>query len=197
MVCSLHFVVSKYYTFLQRCKFQACPSHLLRNFSGIFGRMGVHVCVWRSWEREGSSGNKESLRVLCAWNLGLRNDYNSKPALRFLGLFAVDLLIRKHPWWPKVRYHEYGRETRANFRSFSRQLTLETELVVASAMMIFWMALLARGRVIFVPGAPAICWVESRETRGVAFEEKFYFCFLYLFFAISLLAVRISLLFYF
>ena len=63
-------------------------------------------------------------------------------------------------------------------------------------MMIFWMALLARGRVIFVPGAPAICWVESRETRGVAFEEQFYFCFLYLFFAISLLAVRISLLFY-
>ena len=72
----------------------------------------------------------------------------------------------------KSRYHEYGKETRANFRSFSRQLTLETELVVSSAMMVFWMALLARGRVIFVPGAPAFCWVESRETRGVAFEKR-------------------------
>ena len=55
-VCSLHFVQSKYYIFLERCKFQACPSHLLRNFSGIFVRMGVHVCVWRSWERKGEHG---------------------------------------------------------------------------------------------------------------------------------------------
>ena len=39
-------------------------------------------------------------------------------------------------------------------------------------MMVFWMALLARGRVIFVPGAPAICWVESRETRGEAFGKR-------------------------
>ena len=38
---------------------------------------------------------------------------------------------------------------------------METELVVSSAMMVFWMALFARGRDIFVPGAPAI-WVESR-----------------------------------
>ena len=49
---------------------------------------------------------------------------------------------------------------------------METELVVSSAMMVFWMALFARGRVIFVPGAPAICWVESRETRGEAFEKR-------------------------
>ena len=64
-----------------------------------------------------------------------------------------------------MRYHEYRRETIANLRSFSRQLTLETELVVSSAMMVFWMALFARGRDIFVPGAPAIS-VESRETSG-------------------------------
>ena len=39
-------------------------------------------------------------------------------------------------------------------------------------MMVFWIAVFARGRVIFVPGAPAICWVESRETRGVAIEKR-------------------------
>ena len=70
-------------------------------------------------------------------------------------------LDQKASLMTKSRYHEYGKETRANLRSFSRQLTLETELVVSSAMMVFWMALLARGRVIFVPGAPAICWVDN------------------------------------
>jgi len=139
------------------------------------------VCVEELGERRRARGINKRLRVVwkqeelaCAVCLKPRASkrLQFKPALRFLGLFAVDLLIRKHPWWPKVRYYEYTRETRANVRSFSRQLTLETELVVSSAMMVFWMALFARGRVIFVPGAPAICWVESSETRGVAFEKR-------------------------
>ena len=62
-VRSLHFVLSQYYIFLERCKFQACPSHLLRNFSGIFGRMGVHVCVCGGAGREKeSTGYKQTFK---------------------------------------------------------------------------------------------------------------------------------------
>ena len=53
----LFFRILRYYIFLERCKFQACPSHLLRNFSGIFVRMGVHVCVC---VRGGAGREKES-----------------------------------------------------------------------------------------------------------------------------------------
>ena len=83
-VFSLHFVQSKYYIFLERCKFQAYPSYLPRNLSGIFVRM-------YAWRGKKSTGYKKP------FNGRLETRKACKPALRFLGLFAVDFLIRKHP----------------------------------------------------------------------------------------------------
>ena len=47
---------------------------------------------------------------------------------------------------------------------------METELVVSSAMMVFWMALFARGRDIFVPGAqasprPSVGWSHVKHVE--------------------------------
>ena len=47
---------------------------------------------------------------------------------------------------------------------------METELVVSSAMMVFWMALFARGRDIFVPGAqasprPSVGWSHGKHVE--------------------------------
>ena len=157
------------------------------------------VCVEELGEKRRARGINKRLRVVwkqgklaCAVCLKPRASkrLQFKPALRFLGLFAVDFLIRKHPWWPKVRYHEYRRETRANFRSFSRQLTLETELVVSSAMMVFWMALFARARYIRsrCPGhLGGVTWntwrgntsrVSKRTVRTILFLfSVFIFCY--------------------
>ena len=167
----LIFGILRYYIFLERCKFQARPSHLLRNFSGIFVRMGVHVCVCGGAGREKeSTGYKQTFKgrletrkacVCCVLEISGLETTTIQTCTSLSWTLCCRFLDQKASLMTKSRYHEYGKETRANLRSFSRQLTLETELVVSSAMMVFWMALLARGRVIFVPGAPAICWVDN------------------------------------
>ena len=80
-------------------------------FSGIFqaflsGWVYMCVCVEELGERRRARGINKRLRVVwkqgklaCAVCLKSRASkrLQFKPALRFLGLFAVDFLIRKHP----------------------------------------------------------------------------------------------------
>ena len=165
MVCSQSLVCILYCSNITSFSNGSNFKHAHPIFPGIC-QVFLSGCMYGEGRR--AQGIKNRLRVVwkqgklaCAVCLKPRASkrLQFKPALRFLGLFAVDFLIRKHPWRSKVRYHEYSKETREKFRSFLRQLTLETELVVSSAMMVFWMALFARGRVIF-PGPPTISWVE-------------------------------------
>ena len=143
-------------------------------FSGIFhvflsGWVYMCVCGGAGREKE-STGYKQTFKgrletrkacVCCVLEISGFETTTIQTCTSLSWTLCCRFLDQKASLMTKSRYHEYGKETRANLRSFSRQLTLETELVVSSAMMVFWMALLARGRVIFVPGAPAICWVDN------------------------------------